>query len=183
LAPGDVLYIPEYWFHHIEAPYGTNMSVNFWFKAASPDPKAPPAIPIVLPGKLIALSRNLERLTKQQMDDNGHASTEFFKALGEYHSFHRLRREADVGRGGADGKDESKEGKEGGDRLERSRLLTPSQDAMRRQLTKLVQVVLSAEHVSPFIEDFVANRFSHLPRVAEWNQEDVLNVGTNLIPM
>ena len=153
--------------------------MNFWFKAASPDPKAPPAIPIVLPGKLIALSRNLERLTKQQMEDNGHASSEFFKALGEYHSFHRLRREAGVGGGGADGK----EGKDGGDLLEGSRLLTPSQDAMRRQLTKLVQVVLSAEHVSPFIEDFVANRYSHLPRVAGWNQEDVLNVGAKLIPM
>ena len=183
-----MLYIPEYWFHHIEAPFGTNTSVNFWFKAASPDPKAPPAIPIVLPGKLIALSRNLERLTKQQMEDNGHASSEFFKALGEYHSFHRLRREAGVGGGGADGKEgdegnEGKEGKEGGDLLEGSRLLTPSQDAMRRQLTKLVQVVLSAEHVSPFIEDFVANRYSHLPRVAGWNQEDVLNVGAKLIPM
>ena len=41
LGPGDVCYIPEYWYHHIEAPYGPNTSINFWFSTSKNQPPFP----------------------------------------------------------------------------------------------------------------------------------------------
>lgn len=32
VSPGDVLYIPTYWFHHIESLNEITMSINFWYK-------------------------------------------------------------------------------------------------------------------------------------------------------
>lgn len=31
LNPGDVLYLPEYWWHHVESPFEDTISLSFWF--------------------------------------------------------------------------------------------------------------------------------------------------------
>lgn len=40
MGPGDVLYIPMYWWHHIESlPHlGNTVSVNFWYKVRPASP-------------------------------------------------------------------------------------------------------------------------------------------------
>lgn len=60
LQPGDVLFIPAYWWHHVESPWEDSVSVNFWHRCSAavdmPLPLAPDS-----PDRLI-LCRNLERL-------------------------------------------------------------------------------------------------------------------------
>lgn len=36
VGPGDVLFIPNYWFHHVESLQngGYTVSVNFWYKVS-----------------------------------------------------------------------------------------------------------------------------------------------------
>lgn len=41
LEPGDILYIPYYWFHHVEALDPFNVLVNYWWDAARTDIGAP----------------------------------------------------------------------------------------------------------------------------------------------
>lgn len=38
LGPGDVLYIPIYWWHHVESKMnaGYTVSINFWYKVRAP---------------------------------------------------------------------------------------------------------------------------------------------------
>ncbi|UYV79671.1 HIF1AN [Cordylochernes scorpioides] len=61
LGPGDLLYLPNYWWHHVETSsegWDQCVSVNFWYKAS-------PAKNIEFPLKgsqKMALSRNLEKL-------------------------------------------------------------------------------------------------------------------------
>jgi len=58
LSPGELLFIPSYWFHHMLA-VTENVSVNFWFKAYNP-----PANEITFPLKSsqwVALTRNFEK--------------------------------------------------------------------------------------------------------------------------
>ncbi|XP_008117604.2 hypoxia-inducible factor 1-alpha inhibitor [Anolis carolinensis] len=61
VGPGDVLYIPMYWWHHIESLLngGTTITVNFWYKGA-PTPKR-----IEYPLKAhqkVAIMRNIEKM-------------------------------------------------------------------------------------------------------------------------
>ncbi|XP_069466589.1 hypoxia-inducible factor 1-alpha inhibitor [Ambystoma mexicanum] len=61
VGPGDVLYIPMYWWHHIESLMdgGTTITVNFWYKGA-PTPKR-----IEYPLKShqkVAIMRNIEKM-------------------------------------------------------------------------------------------------------------------------
>lgn len=37
IQPGEVLYIPTYWFHHVESLLkgGPTVSINFWYKVSS----------------------------------------------------------------------------------------------------------------------------------------------------
>ncbi|XP_069096461.1 hypoxia-inducible factor 1-alpha inhibitor [Pleurodeles waltl] len=61
VGPGDVLYIPMYWWHHIESLMdgGTTITVNFWYKGA-PTPKR-----IEYPLKAhqkVAIMRNIEKM-------------------------------------------------------------------------------------------------------------------------
>ncbi|XP_046989276.1 hypoxia-inducible factor 1-alpha inhibitor-like [Schistocerca americana] len=60
LGPGDVLYIPIYWWHHVESLMrgGYTVSVNFWFKAG-------PTGQITYPLKghqKVAVMRNVEKM-------------------------------------------------------------------------------------------------------------------------
>uniref|UniRef100_UPI00358F8F23 hypoxia-inducible factor 1-alpha inhibitor isoform X2 n=2 Tax=Myxine glutinosa TaxID=7769 RepID=UPI00358F8F23 len=68
VGPGDVLYIPMYWWHHIESMMhgGITFSVNFWYKAA-PSPKK-----IVYPLKAfqkVAITRNIEKMLGEALGD------------------------------------------------------------------------------------------------------------------
>ncbi|KAM9197300.1 hypoxia-inducible factor 1-alpha inhibitor isoform 2-T2 [Dugong dugon] len=61
VGPGDVLYIPMYWWHHIESLLngGITITVNFWYKGA-PTPKR-----IEYPLKAhqkVAIMRNIEKM-------------------------------------------------------------------------------------------------------------------------
>ncbi|KAG7251595.1 hypothetical protein CRUP_001379 [Coryphaenoides rupestris] len=53
VGPGDVLYIPMYWWHHIESLLGggVTVTVNFWYKNTAAPAKADerPSSPSVLP--------------------------------------------------------------------------------------------------------------------------------------
>ena len=31
LEPGDILFIPVYWWHHVKSSRGVNMAVNYWY--------------------------------------------------------------------------------------------------------------------------------------------------------
>ena len=59
LEPGDVLYIPMYWWHQMESPLEATTSLTFTFRAGIvPTSVAIP--PISDPGTLVAMRRNIE---------------------------------------------------------------------------------------------------------------------------
>jgi len=66
LAPGDVLYIPVYWFHHVESVIGGGytITVNFWFK----DGRSPISYPLKDHQK-IAILRNVEKMMHDVLQD------------------------------------------------------------------------------------------------------------------
>jgi hypoxia-inducible factor 1-alpha inhibitor (HIF hydroxylase) len=60
LGPGDLLYVPVYWFHHVIS-LTHNVSINFWSKSS-------PNKPIVFPlpaVQFLAMTRNVERLLSE----------------------------------------------------------------------------------------------------------------------
>jgi hypoxia-inducible factor 1-alpha inhibitor (HIF hydroxylase) len=60
--PGDLLYLPPFWWHHVECRQDS-ISVNFWFEMAKADPsmlKYPLSAQQVL-----AIRRNVERIIGQ----------------------------------------------------------------------------------------------------------------------
>jgi hypothetical protein len=59
LQPGEVLYIPAYWWHYIESPYEETISVNFWARCG---PTRNPEIPLKNVMQRMALRRNIEKL-------------------------------------------------------------------------------------------------------------------------
>ena len=64
LRPGDVLYLPQYWWHHIENLDDECVSLNFWFKDMAKPEK------VVLPltaSQHLAMRRNIERLLAQRL--------------------------------------------------------------------------------------------------------------------
>ncbi|XP_061421441.1 hypoxia-inducible factor 1-alpha inhibitor [Lethenteron reissneri] len=68
VGPGDVLYIPMYWWHHIESLLdgGITISVNFWYKAAP----APKKIDYPLKAfQKVAITRNIEKMLGEALGD------------------------------------------------------------------------------------------------------------------
>lgn len=75
LSPGDVLYIPPYWWHYEESPECEASLLNFWHR--KPPPSAP-ELPLRDPAQRMALRRNLEKLAGQSLGGEGGA---FFAAI------------------------------------------------------------------------------------------------------
>lgn len=64
LAPGEILYIPQYWWHHIENLTDECVSLNFWFKDQAKPQK------VVLPlssSQHLAMRRNIEKLVSSKL--------------------------------------------------------------------------------------------------------------------
>ncbi|PFX14346.1 hypoxia-inducible factor 1-alpha inhibitor-like [Stylophora pistillata] len=68
VGPGDVLYIPMYWWHHVESTVngGITTSVNFWYKAG-PTPSQI-SYPLTSQQK-VAVMRNIERMLGEALGD------------------------------------------------------------------------------------------------------------------
>ncbi|XP_070981087.1 hypoxia-inducible factor 1-alpha inhibitor-like isoform X1 [Oncorhynchus clarkii lewisi] len=68
VGPGDVLYIPMYWWHHIESLLsgGVTITVNFWYKGA-PTPKRIEN-PLRAHQK-VAVMRNIEKMLGEALGD------------------------------------------------------------------------------------------------------------------
>ncbi|KAM9559673.1 hypoxia-inducible factor 1-alpha inhibitor-like isoform 1-T1 [Salvelinus alpinus] len=68
VGPGDVLYIPMYWWHHIESLLsgGVTITVNFWYKGA-PTPKRIEN-PLRAHQK-VAIMRNIEKMLGEALGD------------------------------------------------------------------------------------------------------------------
>uniref|UniRef100_UPI00398E3475 hypoxia-inducible factor 1-alpha inhibitor isoform X4 n=1 Tax=Pristiophorus japonicus TaxID=55135 RepID=UPI00398E3475 len=76
VGPGDVLYIPMYWWHHIESLLdgGITITVNFWYKGA-PTPKR-----IEYPLKShqkVAIMRNIEKMLGEALGEPQESFTIF----------------------------------------------------------------------------------------------------------
>ena len=78
VGPGDVLYIPAYWFHQIESMKEITISVNFWFvarKLEGDEIKYP-----LKPEQKNAIMRNIERMITTAIV-NTDELPEFFETL------------------------------------------------------------------------------------------------------
>lgn len=67
VGPGDVLYIPMYWWHQVESipGQGETISVNFWYMAGSSDKVEHP----LTPQQKMAMTRNVEKMILQALND------------------------------------------------------------------------------------------------------------------
>lgn len=66
VGPGDVLYIPMYWWHHIESlSSNATVSVNFWYKAGSNRDISFPLEPRLK----LAVMRNVEKMLSEALQD------------------------------------------------------------------------------------------------------------------
>lgn len=59
LQPGELLYIPQYWWHHVENLEDECVSLNFWFKDQGGAQKV--SLPLS-PAQHLAMRRNIEKL-------------------------------------------------------------------------------------------------------------------------
>lgn len=68
LGPGDVLYLPSYWFHHFETLLnsGTATSVTFWYKASPVGQIARP----LKPHQKMAVMRNIEKMILEALGND-----------------------------------------------------------------------------------------------------------------
>eukprot|EP00943_MAST-04B_sp_MAST-4B-sp1_P008815 g8815.t1 len=82
LKPGDVLYIPKYWWHHITNSKNISIAINFWFKAPSLDENILKHIPLVIPELKVSLSRNIEKLAAAELKSKYKAAS-FFQYYDE----------------------------------------------------------------------------------------------------
>ncbi len=84
LGPGDLLYLPAYWWHEVvtcDAPAGgLTASVNFWFSVHDRLMGAPPPLPLD-PLMRVELARQLEMLIADCLDDRAELVPAFLGAL------------------------------------------------------------------------------------------------------
>jgi hypoxia-inducible factor 1-alpha inhibitor (HIF hydroxylase) len=68
LGPGDVLYLPMYWWHHFESlkDGGVTISITFWYKAA---PTGKIEYPLKAHQKM-AMMRNIEKMITEALNNN-----------------------------------------------------------------------------------------------------------------
>ncbi|KAL1518039.1 hypothetical protein ABEB36_001725 [Hypothenemus hampei] len=66
VEPGDVLYIPIYWWHHVESLMegGTTVSVNFWYKSGTTNLGYP-----LRDYQKVSITRNLEKMLVEVLQD------------------------------------------------------------------------------------------------------------------
>ena len=64
LSAGELLFIPQYWWHHIENTSEGCVSLNFWFK----DQSRPAQVTLpLLPHQDLAMRRNIERMVGDRL--------------------------------------------------------------------------------------------------------------------
>ncbi|CAG0914784.1 unnamed protein product [Notodromas monacha] len=83
LEPGDVLYIPKYWWHHVESLLGAGhtTSINFWYKSG---PLTQVEYPLK-PQRKVAMIRNLEKVVTEALGNPFEVGPLFEAlALGRY---------------------------------------------------------------------------------------------------
>jgi len=68
VKPGDVLYIPNYWWHHVESRLHAEptISLTFWYKCAPPGTIEYP----LKPHQKVAMMRNIEKMIAEALDNN-----------------------------------------------------------------------------------------------------------------
>ncbi|XP_060075232.1 hypoxia-inducible factor 1-alpha inhibitor-like [Ylistrum balloti] len=83
VGPGDVLYIPMYWWHHVQSlpSHGYTISVTFWYKAGQAEKIEYP----LKPQQKVAMMRNIEKMIHQALN-NPSEMPEFMSSmtLGRY---------------------------------------------------------------------------------------------------
>ncbi|CAH1793965.1 unnamed protein product [Owenia fusiformis] len=83
VGPGEVLYIPMYWWHHVESLQngGQTTSINFWYKSA---PTGKIEYPLK-PQQKVAMMRNIEKMITEALNNHEEVGP-FMKAmvLGRY---------------------------------------------------------------------------------------------------
>ncbi|KAK7112810.1 hypoxia-inducible factor 1-alpha inhibitor-like [Littorina saxatilis] len=67
LGPGDVLYLPVYWWHQVESVpgYGMTVSVNFWYKSGPTEKIVYP----LKPHQKVAMMRNIEKMITEALNN------------------------------------------------------------------------------------------------------------------
>jgi len=70
LYPGDILYIPMYWWHHVINLTDT-IAINFWYKAAANSPIEYP----LKSRQKVAMVRNIEKMLLEALQDQQDLST------------------------------------------------------------------------------------------------------------
>ncbi|XP_074647580.1 hypoxia-inducible factor 1-alpha inhibitor-like [Tubulanus polymorphus] len=85
LEPGEVLYIPMYWWHDIESltESGPTVSINFWYKAGTVSTVEYP----LKPEQKVAMMRNIEKMVTEALNDKAEVQP-FMQSLvmGRYDS-------------------------------------------------------------------------------------------------
>ncbi len=77
LRPGDIMYLPAYWFHYVESPLDETISLNFWFRSVSPQN---PVLPLTDPMTRVSLRRNIEKMIGGSMTFK--KSSQLFRKIG-----------------------------------------------------------------------------------------------------
>ncbi|XP_067672862.1 hypoxia-inducible factor 1-alpha inhibitor-like [Haliotis asinina] len=67
VGPGDVLYLPVYWWHQVESVpnRGVTVSVNFWYKSGPTEKVVYP----LKPQQKVAMMRNIEKMITDALND------------------------------------------------------------------------------------------------------------------
>ncbi|ESO87419.1 hypothetical protein LOTGIDRAFT_220114 [Lottia gigantea] len=68
VGPGDVLYLPIYWWHQVESVpnHGMTVSVNFWYKSGTEEKIVYP----LKPQQKVAMMRNIEKMVTSAINNH-----------------------------------------------------------------------------------------------------------------